>query len=893
MTKRRALYSIIFVAGLFLLTVSIEIAFADQVVPDWGPTKSSLLPSDQYAVKLTQGSNNYNPFVYKIVNQDSTSNNSQGLDTSWASFSFSGPVQVQVTAMAVSAGTYNSARILPSSAGIEATVDPHSNTATFMLSQPGQFAVGFCTQSICNESNDSAAPIHPVMVFANPLENPIKGPIITPGIPRVPDPNAQNVLVVSPPQPGTSSWPALGGVSSSGVIQNVLYFPSGYVYPGQAGHPLSTGQSVYIAPGAYVEGTFALADNTTNASIYGRGTISGELISRDSCIPSTKATGGCPPMIDGAKKDSSKNLVEGITLVQSPFYNVELSGIQNTARNIKEMAWYVNTDAIQVATFIPPHVADPGSIVEDSFFKVNDDTIHLNSSNLTVRNCTIWQLVNGAPFQLGWDANVDRHHITVLDSNVIRTEHKWFDQNSGIFVAVQGGKGQLDNYLFKNINVENSLLQLFEVTIRPSWFPANINPQLGSISGLQFVNIQVTDAQLLPSIFQGYNRAHPVSNVLFNNVVVNGQTLSQPTMTYDANRTITFNNPALTAVNNLQEDTLSDIVWRQNNAQNIPTTNFQIWTMNLAGNPTSFFICGTSSTPPCYFSTVFSEPNMTPNMQVLAKGDFYGKGFASLLIQDNNTGNLGIWQDPLVTLQKPWKTKYAAINYTPPAPGWKYWQVVGTGDFNGDGYTDILLWNATSQEGIVLLMKGALVTGQISINPTHAALAPPWKFGGIGDFDENGYSDIVLFDADNNIEILYMGASGYLYSSDFGPQNFGSGWQMAGVGDVQGDGYANILWTNASTSQIGYSLFNNNGPAPNQVEYTTILNNPPYLPTGSSISALGDYNGDASMDMLLNIPGSSNVSAWYLGLFASNNFTAGPGPVIQPALSSDWQIQGQ
>ena len=40
---------------------------------------------------------------------------------------------------------------------------------------------------------------------------------------------------------------------------------------------------------------------------------------------------------------------------------------------------------------------------------------------------------------------------------------------------------------------------------------------------------------------------------------------------------------------------------------------------------------------------------------------------------------------------------------------------------------------------------------------------------GIGDFDKNGYSDVLLRDAGGNLEILYLGSGGMLTTLDLVP----------------------------------------------------------------------------------------------------------------------------
>ena len=53
------------------------------------------------------------------------------------------------------------------------------------------------------------------------------------------------------------------------------------------------------------------------------------------------------------------------------------------------MGWWFSTDGIS---------SGENSIIENCFFKINDDAIKVYSSHMIVRNNVIWQVENGAPF---------------------------------------------------------------------------------------------------------------------------------------------------------------------------------------------------------------------------------------------------------------------------------------------------------------------------------------------------------------------------------------------------------------------------------------------------------------------------------------------------------------
>ena len=84
-----------------------------------------------------------------------------------------------------------------------------------------------------------------------------------------------------------------------------------------------------------------------------------------------------------------------------------------------------------------------------------------------------------------------------------------------------------------------------------------------------------------------------------------------------------------------------------------------------------------------------------------------------------------------------------------PGPSWK---AIGTGDFNGDGHSDILWQNANGQVAI-WEMNGTNVIGggTVSANP-----GPSWKAIGTGDFNGDGHSDILLQNTNGQAAIWEM-----------------------------------------------------------------------------------------------------------------------------------------
>ena len=76
-----------------------------------------------------------------------------------------------------------------------------------------------------------------------------------------------------------------------------------------------------------------------------------------------------------------------------------------------------------------------------------------------------------------------------------------------------------------------------------------------------------------------------------------------------------------------------------------------------------------------------------------------------------------------------------------------------------------------------------------SFNP-----GPSWQIKGTGDFNGDGKSDILWQGSDGTPAIWLMNGSTVLANGAAGPFNPGPSWQIKGTGDFNGDGKSDILW---------------------------------------------------------------------------------------------------
>lgn len=363
---------------------------------------------------------------------------------SWISFAFDGEVKIRVRSKL---NSIDFAQILPRNRNIKVNI-VNSSTVEFTITKAGQYSLEFQQGKFID---------YPLFIFADAL--PLKKP----------------------------------------THSNTIVFEKGVHLIGN-NYELKSGQTVYLAPGAYVKGIFT-ANNAKDISITGQGILSGE----------EYAARSENHMI--SMRNCDNVLIEGITIINAPRYCVSINGNNQICRNLKMMGWWFSTDGIGIGT---------NSMIEDCFFKVNDDAIKLYRSNMKAHNCVIWQMENGAPFQIGWNMSGLNSNFEVKNIDIIRVEHQWDNPNEAVVDAIHGSEGIMENYLFENIRIDNCDFRFIHLMTKPNRF-GKWNPDKGELRNFVFRNIECYTQPTMKNIIRGYDQKHPVKNILFENLVINGK----------------------------------------------------------------------------------------------------------------------------------------------------------------------------------------------------------------------------------------------------------------------------------------------------------------------------------------------------------------------------------
>jgi hypothetical protein len=187
---------------------------------------------------------------------------------------------------------------------------------------------------------------------------------------------------------------------------------------------------------------------------------------------------------------------------------------------------------------------------------------------------------------------------------------------------------------------------------------------------------------------------------------------------------------------------------------------------------------------------------------------------------------------------------------------------VAVGDFNNDIQLDIVVVNNGDNNIGILLGHG---NGSFSNQTTYSTGLNP-NFVAVGDFNNDTQLDIVVVNnGDNNIGILLGHGNGSFSNQTTYFTGFNSGSSSVAIGDFNNDSQLDIVVTNELQYNVGIFL---GGPYKVFKLQLTLITGNGSLPLAF---AIGDFNNDMHMDIAIANSGTNNVGI-FLG-YGNDSFT--------------------
>ena len=203
----------------------------------------------------------------------------------------------------------------------------------------------------------------------------------------------------------------------------------------------------------------------------------------------------------------------------------------------------------------------------------------------------------------------------------------------------------------------------------------------------------------------------------------------------------------------------------------------------------------------------------TSGWQVVGTGDFDGNGVPDLVYQNQSTGqvNVDYYGGPAGTTFIGWACLSCGINTS----GWK---VVGVADIDGNGTPDLVYQNQTTGQVNVDYYGGyggATFTGWACLSC--GINTSGWQVKAVADFDGNGTPDLVYQNqTTGQVNVDYYGGSGGATFAGWACLSCGistAGWQVKAASDLDGNGTPDLIYQNQTTGQVNVDYYGGSGGA--------------------------------------------------------------------------------
>ena len=382
----------------------------------------------------------------------------------FAYFDMQGSATVTVTVP----NAVTSAKILPASANITAAI--HGNTITFPVSSPKNLTIEI--------NGEWVRSLH---LFINPLET------------NIPNANDPNVIYFGP---------GIHTISTLNVGNNkTIYIAGGAIVragidSGEKYTVNANSTERHYAPSILLRGR--------NITIRGRGIIDAS---------------ACPPHSRNLLFIIGKQInVEGIILREGSTWNVPIRQSDSvTVDNIKILGFRPNSDGIDICN--SRYVT-----VKNCFVRSMDDLIVLKADkhqgdcqHITVTKCVLWNQVAHA-LSIGAEVSDNVDDVTFSNCDIIHDSGREWSLR-----VFQSDAGIISNVRFENIRIEEAH-RFISLWIGHSVWSAD--KDFGRVQGISFKNITAIGSPLTVEL-AGADADHGVSDVTFQNILVNGQPLTQ------------------------------------------------------------------------------------------------------------------------------------------------------------------------------------------------------------------------------------------------------------------------------------------------------------------------------------------------------------------------------
>jgi len=254
--------------------------------------------------------------------------------------------------------------------------------------------------------------------------------------------------------------------------------------------------------------------------------------------------------------------------------------------------------------------------------------------------------------------------------------------------------------------------------------------------------------------------------------------------------------------------------------------------------------------PPLTSSTGSSTGTATGggsgNSAVRTPLDFSGDGASDLLMRDLQRSGLALWRMNGADV-----TGATALPEMPSS-----WKIVGNADYDGNGVADILWQEDDTDHVAIWSLDAGSVTATLHYDLAGLEAQGRWTVEGSGDFDGDGRDDFLLFNRSLGVlELLHQDAASGI-ASWARIEGYRGAWSIASTLDLDGDGIAEITWQDEVEKHLITWRLDGAGLG----AATPIAR----MDAGWRVIGSGDHNGDGKGDLVLGNASTRALQLWFL-----------------------------
>ena len=250
-------------------------------------------------------------------------------------------------------------------------------------------------------------------------------------------------------------------------------------------------------------------------------------------------------------------------------------------------------------------------------------------------------------------------------------------------------------------------------------------------------------------------------------------------------------------------------------------TNSILW-RDPSGSLKSWQLDSSSIVASSTFDATTSRP-VPASLEIVSTGDFDGDGTSDILWRDTATSTMRVWLMESGTKVKEGGDLLIQDGTGQPQSRQSQWIIGATGDVDGDGSADIVWRNTTSGEVVLWFMNGSTVSKETDLLAPGVSVGADWKIVGFSNADNQRGSDLLWRNSNSNSLAIWTLSrngleAGTRVLNEIVPQE----WQIIAYKDFNRDGIADFLWQNKSSSQVSVWKMSNGSTIANSRIYNGV-----------------------------------------------------------------------